>query len=63
MRRRLERLAMIASLDDEPANDPADVDRAWDEEIRRRVAELDSGTAELTPADEVFAEIRARPRR
>lgn len=36
----------------------AEVDTAWDEEIKRRVAEIDSGTAKLIPADEVFAEIR-----
>jgi len=44
-------------------DDPADVERAWDEEIRHRLAELDAGTAELIPADEGFAELRARPRR
>ena len=34
------------------------VEAAWDEEIRRRIAEIESGTAKLIPADEVFAEIR-----
>jgi len=54
---------LIASLDDGADDDPAEVERAWEEEIRRRVAELDAGTAELIPADEVFAELRSRPRR
>lgn len=54
---------LIASLDEETTDDPAEVERAWGEEIRRRIAELDAGTAELIPADEVFAELRARPRR
>lgn len=36
----------------------AEVEAAWEEEIRRRVAEIDKGTAKLIPADEVFAEIR-----
>lgn len=36
----------------------ADVDAAWDEEIRRRVEEIDSGMATLIPAEEVFAEVR-----
>ena len=54
---------LIASLDDDTPDDPAEVERAWEEEIRRRLAELDAGTAELIPADEVFAELRARPRR
>jgi putative addiction module component (TIGR02574 family) len=34
------------------------VDAAWDEEIRHRLAEIESATAELVPAEEVFAEIR-----
>jgi len=54
---------LLVSLDDEPGDDPAEVERAWDVEIRRRLAELDSGTAELIPAEEVFAELRTRPRR
>jgi putative addiction module component (TIGR02574 family) len=32
---------------------------AWEAEIARRVADLDAGTAECIPADEVFAEVRA----
>jgi len=53
---------LIASLDDDPDDEPGEVERAWDEEIRQRLAELDAGFAELVPADEVFAELRARPR-
>lgn len=51
---------LIASLDEDTDEDPAGVERAWEEEIRRRVAELDAGTAELIPAEQVFAELRAR---
>lgn len=36
----------------------AEVDAAWAEEIKRRIAEIDSGKAKLVPADEVFAEVR-----
>ncbi len=54
---------LIASLEDEEADDPQEVERAWEEEIRRRLAEVDAGTAELIPVEEVFAEIRARSRR
>ena len=46
-----ELLATVQEVD-------AEVDAAWDEEIRRRVAEIDSGTARLVPAEEIFAEIR-----
>jgi putative addiction module component (TIGR02574 family) len=35
----------------------ADVEAAWSEEIKRRVAEIDAGTAELIPWEEVRAEL------
>jgi putative addiction module component (TIGR02574 family) len=34
------------------------VDAACDEEIKRRITEIDSGTATLISAEEVFAEVR-----
>ena len=37
--------------------DPA-VEAAWDLEIRRRLDEVEAGTANLIPAAEVFAEVR-----
>ena len=46
---------LLASLHDHPDRE---IEAAWDEEIRRRMAEIESGTAKLIPADEVFAEIR-----
>jgi putative addiction module component (TIGR02574 family) len=46
-----ELLASVQEIDPE-------VEAAWDEEIRRRLAEIDAGTAKLVPADEVFAEAR-----
>jgi putative addiction module component (TIGR02574 family) len=51
---------LIASLDQDADDDPAEVERAWEEEIRHRLAELEAGTAELIPADQVFAELRSR---
>ena len=54
---------LIASLDEDVEENQEEVDRAWEEEIRRRVAEVEAGTAELIPAEQVFAELRARPRR
>ena len=46
---------LLASLegDLEPA-----VDAAWDEELRKRIAEVESGAVKLVPADEVFARVR-----
>ena len=52
--------ALISSLDDE-----AEVERAWEVEIRRRVEELRTGAVSGIPAEEVFAEIDdllSRPR-
>lgn len=46
-----ELLAAVQEVD-------ADVEAAWDEEIKRRVAEIEAGVAKLTPAAEVFAEVR-----
>ena len=48
---------LIVSLDGEPEDSPEVIAQAWDEEIARRVAELDAGTAKLIPHEEVFAEI------
>lgn len=46
---------LLASL---PAEDEADVDAAWDQEIRGRVAAVESGAARLVPAEQVHAEAR-----
>jgi putative addiction module component (TIGR02574 family) len=54
---------LIASLDENATEDPADVERAWEVEIERRLEEYRAGRVETTPASEVFAEARARLRR
>ena len=41
------------------APDP-DMDRAWSETARRRLAELRSGRVQPVPGDQVFAKIKAR---
>ena len=46
---------LLASL--EAAQEP-EVDAAWDEEIRKRISEVESGVVKLLPADEVFARVR-----
>ena len=48
---------LIESL--EPNTDP-EVDRAWADEISRRVVELDSGTVETIPWERVRDEMLAR---
>ena len=44
-------LATVQEVDTE-------VEAAWDEEIKRRIAEIENGTAKLIPAEDVFAEVR-----
>lgn len=48
---------LIVSLDGDPEGTPEEIAQAWDEEIARRVAEIDAGTAVLIPHEDVFAEI------
>ena len=49
---------LLASLDDEPEEDPGEVERAWEVEIERRLAEYRAGRMEAVPAAEVLARIR-----
>ena len=39
---------------------PEAIAAAWDVEIERRLAQIDSGEVETYPADEVIAELRAK---
>ena len=43
---------LIASLDED-----SEIERAWDEEVRRRVQEIRSGQVQTVPGEEVFKEI------
>jgi putative addiction module component (TIGR02574 family) len=49
--------ALIADLD-APAE--ADVEEAWAHEAKRRLAEIDAGTAETVPGQQVLDEARSR---
>ncbi|MFT4194133.1 addiction module protein [Ottowia sp.] len=44
-------LATVQAIDPE-------VEAAWDDEIKRRIAEIDSGAAQLVPSEDAFAELR-----
>jgi len=50
---------LITSFDGEPEGTPDEIARAWDEEIDRRIAALESGKTVGVPAEQVLAEIRA----
>ena len=51
---------LIADLD---GSMDEDVEKAWLEEAQRRYKELKEGEVELVPAEEVFAQARARLKR
>jgi putative addiction module component (TIGR02574 family) len=48
---------LIVSLEGPAEDTPEAIAKAWDEEIARRVAEIDAGTAVLIPHEKVVAEI------
>ena len=51
---------LIVSLEGEPENSPEAIAQAWDEEIARRVADMEAGRTQWIPADEVMTRLRAR---
>ena len=51
---------LLESLDKEPESE---VEAAWDREIERRVAEVESGSVKLVSAEDVHAEARRLIRR
>lgn len=51
---------LIVSLDGEPEGTPEEIAQAWDEEIARRVADMEAGRTQWIPAEEVMRDIRAQ---
>ena len=51
---------LILSLEGEPEEDTSVVEEAWRKEVGRRVAEIKSGKVRGIPAEEVFANLRAK---
>ena len=51
---------LIVSLEGEPEDSPEAIAKAWDEEIARRVADMDAGRIKWIPADEVMTRLRAK---
>jgi putative addiction module component (TIGR02574 family) len=51
---------LILSLEGEPEDSPEAIAKAWDEEIARRVADMEAGRTQWIPADEVMTRLRAR---
>ena len=51
---------LIQTLDPGPVEDSAEVEKAWQVEVEKRVDDYLSGRAKAIPAEEVFAKIRAK---
>lgn len=51
---------LIVSLEGEPEDTPEAIAQAWDEEIARRVADMDAGRTKWIPADEVMTRLRTK---
>lgn len=51
---------LLVSLDGEPDGTPEAIAQAWDEEIARRVADMEAGRTKWIPAEEVMERIRIR---
>ena len=50
---------LIVSLEGVPEDTPEAIAKAWDEEIARRVADMEAGRTQWIPADEAMARLRA----
>jgi putative addiction module component (TIGR02574 family) len=48
---------LIVSLEGEPEESPEAIAKAWDEEIARRVADMEAGRTQWIPADEVMTRL------
>jgi putative addiction module component (TIGR02574 family) len=55
--RELLAIELFASLEKEPG-----YDEAWEAEIERRLKEIDDGTVEMIPGEQVMAELQERLR-
>jgi putative addiction module component (TIGR02574 family) len=51
---------LIVSLEGSVEDTPEAIAQAWDEEIARRVVDMEAGRTQWIPADEAMSRIRAR---
>jgi putative addiction module component (TIGR02574 family) len=51
---------LIVSIDGEPEGTPEEIAKAWEEEIARRVTDMDAGRTKWNSVEEVMTELRAR---
>jgi Putative addiction module component len=53
-----ERSELRAELDGALSSSPEEWDRAWNDELSRRMAQVESGEVELVDGDQVMADLR-----
>jgi len=51
---------LILSLHEVSDDSPEAIARAWEEEIARRIADMDAGVTQWIPGEEVIANMRAK---
>lgn len=51
---------LLASLEQEPEAQLGEIERAWSEEIQKRITEIRAGHAKLVPAEDVVAALKNR---
>lgn len=51
---------LIVSLEGQPKESPEAIAKAWDEEITRRVMDMEAGHTQWVAADEVMSRLRAK---
>lgn len=56
---RVELIVRLQSFDDFGGYASPEIEAAWDEEIRRRIADVDAGKADWRDAIEFLSELRA----
>ena len=49
---------LVISLDGDPEDTPEAITKAWDDEIARRVADMDAGRTQWIPANVVMNNVR-----
>lgn len=50
---------LILSLEGEPMESPEEIAKAWEEEIARRVADMEAGRTRWIPGEDVFTKLDA----
>lgn len=50
---------LLLSLEPELQDSPENISKAWDEEIARRIDDMEAGRTEAIPYEQVRAELRA----